>query len=109
MAGCRVEPLGVGAIIADRSGRAAGLRDPRIHPRFGHPPQSRVQRGFLRLCRPFRAAGETKRLLTGSADRALADLLQVQVGGFARCAATLDLAEGVRAIRERRKPSLADR
>jgi hypothetical protein len=56
-----------------------------------------------------RSVPGAKRRLTSSADRALADLLRVRVGGFVRCGATLDLGEGVRAIRERRTPSLADR
>lgn len=54
---------------------------------------------------PRHAYGEMKRLLAGSPDRTLADQLHAEAGGFARCAATLDFDEGVRAFLEKRKPS----
>ena len=51
-----------------------------------------------------RAFGETKQLVNGAFDRALAESLAAEVEAFARCAATADLAEGVTAFVEKRKP-----
>jgi 2-(1,2-epoxy-1,2-dihydrophenyl)acetyl-CoA isomerase len=51
-----------------------------------------------------RAFGETKQLVNATFDRSLAEQLAAEVEAFARCAATADLAEGVTAFVEKRKP-----
>ena len=51
-----------------------------------------------------RAFGETKQLVNGAFDRTLAEQLAAEVDAFARCAVTADLAEGVTAFVEKRKP-----
>jgi 2-(1,2-epoxy-1,2-dihydrophenyl)acetyl-CoA isomerase len=51
-----------------------------------------------------RAFGETKQLVNGTFDRTLTEQLAAEVEAFARCAATADLAEGVTAFVEKRKP-----
>lgn len=58
---------------------------------------------------PRHAYGEMKRLLAGSPDRTLADQLQAEAGSFARCAATMDFDEGIRAFLEKRKPTFSGR
>ena len=50
------------------------------------------------------AFGETKRLVNQSYDQALAAQLSAEIEAFARCAGTRDLAEGVTAFVEKRKP-----
>lgn len=51
------------------------------------------------------AFGETKRLLYQDTEQALAAHLDAEIEAFARCAATRDFAEGVRAFVEKRKPN----
>jgi len=51
-----------------------------------------------------RAFGETKQLVNETFERTLAEQLAAEVEAFARCAATADLAEGVTAFVEKRKP-----
>jgi 2-(1,2-epoxy-1,2-dihydrophenyl)acetyl-CoA isomerase len=51
-----------------------------------------------------RAFGETKQLVNGSFERTLAEQLAAEVEAFARCAVTADLAEGVTAFVDKRKP-----
>jgi 2-(1,2-epoxy-1,2-dihydrophenyl)acetyl-CoA isomerase len=51
-----------------------------------------------------RAFGETKHLVNGTFDRSLAEQLAAEVEAFARCAVTADLAEGVTAFVEKRRP-----
>ena len=51
-----------------------------------------------------RAFGETKQLVNGTFDRTLAEQLAAEVEAFARCAVTADLAEGVTAFVDKRRP-----
>jgi 2-(1,2-epoxy-1,2-dihydrophenyl)acetyl-CoA isomerase len=53
---------------------------------------------------PRHAYGEIKRLLAAAPERDLAAQLQAEAEAFARCGATQDFAEGVRAFLEKRKP-----
>jgi len=50
------------------------------------------------------AFGETKRLVNGAFGQTLEESLAAEVEAFARCAATVDFAEGVTAFVEKRKP-----
>jgi 2-(1,2-epoxy-1,2-dihydrophenyl)acetyl-CoA isomerase len=53
---------------------------------------------------PTRAYAETKRLINQSLERSLESQMEDELQAFARCAVTSDLAEGVRAFMEKRKP-----
>jgi 2-(1,2-epoxy-1,2-dihydrophenyl)acetyl-CoA isomerase len=53
---------------------------------------------------PTVAYGEGKALVNRTFDRSLAAQLDAEAQGFARCARTRDLAEGVTAFVEKRKP-----
>jgi 2-(1,2-epoxy-1,2-dihydrophenyl)acetyl-CoA isomerase len=53
---------------------------------------------------PTVAYGETKALLNRTFERTLTAQLGAEAQAFARCAATQDLAEGVTAFVEKRKP-----
>lgn len=52
-----------------------------------------------------RAFAETKQLVNQSYDRTLPAQLDAEVQAFARCAETLDFAEGVSAFMQKRKPN----
>ena len=54
---------------------------------------------------PTRAYAETKTLVNRTFERPLAAQLDAEVQAFARCARTQDLAEGVTAFVEKRKPN----
>ena len=54
---------------------------------------------------PTLAYAETKKLVNCTFDRPLAAQLDAEAQAFARCAATADLAEGVTAFVEKRKPT----
>jgi 2-(1,2-epoxy-1,2-dihydrophenyl)acetyl-CoA isomerase len=54
---------------------------------------------------PRHAYGEIKRLLASSGESSLADQLAAEAEAFARCSATQDFAEGIRAFLEKRKPA----
>jgi 2-(1,2-epoxy-1,2-dihydrophenyl)acetyl-CoA isomerase len=53
---------------------------------------------------PTVAYGEAKRLMNQSFERSVETQMEEELGGFARCAKTHDLAEGVAAFVEKRKP-----
>ncbi len=53
---------------------------------------------------PTFAYGETKALVNRTFERSLSSQLEAEAHAFARCAATQDLAEGVTAFVEKRKP-----
>jgi len=53
---------------------------------------------------PTHAYGEAKRLLNQSLERSLETQMEEELQAFARCALTSDLAEGVAAFVEKRKP-----
>ncbi|MCE9639166.1 MAG: enoyl-CoA hydratase, partial [Betaproteobacteria bacterium] len=53
---------------------------------------------------PTVAYGETKALVNRTFERPLTAQLEAEAHAFARCAATQDLAEGVTAFVEKRKP-----
>jgi 2-(1,2-epoxy-1,2-dihydrophenyl)acetyl-CoA isomerase len=54
---------------------------------------------------PTLAFGETKALVNQSFDNTLERQLEAEAQAFARCARTADLAEGVTAFVEKRKPN----
>lgn len=58
---------------------------------------------------PRHAYGEIKRLVQASFDTRLESQLESEAEAFARCSATLDFAEGVRAFLEKRKPGFGGR
>lgn len=58
---------------------------------------------------PRHAYGEIKRLVQASFDTRLESQLQSEAEAFARCSATQDFAEGVRAFLEKRKPEFEGR
>lgn len=58
---------------------------------------------------PRHAYGEIKRLLQASGTAPLAQQLQAEAEAFARCSATADFAEGVRAFVEKRRPKFSGR
>jgi 2-(1,2-epoxy-1,2-dihydrophenyl)acetyl-CoA isomerase len=58
---------------------------------------------------PRQAYGEIKRLLQASFDTRLESQLESEAEAFARCSATPDFAEGVRAFLEKRKPEFGGR
>jgi 2-(1,2-epoxy-1,2-dihydrophenyl)acetyl-CoA isomerase len=53
---------------------------------------------------PTVAFGEAKRLMNQSLDRSIETQMEEELAAFARCARTHDLAEGVAAFVEKRKP-----
>ncbi len=53
---------------------------------------------------PRMAIANAKRLARASLDRSLSEQLQAEAASFARCAATGDFAEGIRAFLEKRRP-----
>jgi 2-(1,2-epoxy-1,2-dihydrophenyl)acetyl-CoA isomerase len=53
---------------------------------------------------PAQALGNVKRLLRESSGRTLSEQLRAEADSFARCAATDDFAEGIRAFLEKRPP-----
>lgn len=53
---------------------------------------------------PTQAFGEAKQLMNQSLDRTIETQMEQELAAFARCAATHDLAEGVAAFVEKRKP-----
>jgi 2-(1,2-epoxy-1,2-dihydrophenyl)acetyl-CoA isomerase len=58
-----------------------------------------------RLARgPTHAYGEAKRLMNASLGRSMETQMEEELFAFARCARTRDLAEGVTAFVEKRKP-----
>jgi 2-(1,2-epoxy-1,2-dihydrophenyl)acetyl-CoA isomerase len=64
-----------------------------------------TQRIAARLAQgPSRAYAEAKRLLNQSLERSLETQMEEELQAFARCAVTGDLAEGVTAFVEKRKP-----
>jgi 2-(1,2-epoxy-1,2-dihydrophenyl)acetyl-CoA isomerase len=66
---------------------------------------AQTQRTAVRLAQgPTRAYAESKRLLNQSLERSLETQLEEELQAFARCAVTEDLAEGVAAFVEKRKP-----
>ncbi len=54
---------------------------------------------------PTVAYGEAKRLMNQSLDRSIETQMEEELAAFARCARTHDLAEGVAAFVEKRKPA----
>ena len=58
---------------------------------------------------PTFAYGETKALVNRTFERALTAQLAAEAQAFARCARTRDLAEGVTAFGEKRKPDFKGR
>jgi len=67
---------------------------------------AQTQRIASRLAQgPTRAYAEAKRLLNRSLQSAIETQMEEELQAFARCAATSDLAEGVTAFVEKRKPS----
>lgn len=72
-------------------------------------PPAELDAETLRLARrladgPRHAYGEVKRLLEGASCSTLAQQLKAEADAFARCSATQDFAEGIRAFVEKRKP-----
>jgi len=66
---------------------------------------AQTQRTAVRLAQgPTRAYAESKRLLNQSLERSLETQMEQELQAFARCAVTEDLAEGVTAFVEKRKP-----
>jgi len=66
---------------------------------------AQTQRTAVRLAQgPTRAYAESKRLLNQSLERSLETQMEEELQAFARCAVTEDLAEGVTAFVEKRKP-----
>ena len=66
---------------------------------------AQTQRTAVRLAQgPTRAYAESKRLLNQSLERSLETQMEEELQAFARCAVTEDLAEGVTAFFEKRKP-----
>ena len=64
-----------------------------------------TQRIAVKLAQgPTHAYGEAKRLLNQSLERSLETQMEEELQAFARCALTSDLAEGVAAFVEKRKP-----
>ncbi len=67
--------------------------------------RAHTQRIAARLAQgPSRAYAEAKRLLNQSLERSLETQMEEELQAFARCAVTGDLAEGVAAFVEKRKP-----
>jgi 2-(1,2-epoxy-1,2-dihydrophenyl)acetyl-CoA isomerase len=58
---------------------------------------------------PTVAFARTKALLNGTFERSMKEQLELEVEGFATCAATHDFAEGVTAFVEKRKPRFEGR
>lgn len=58
---------------------------------------------------PTRAYAEAKRLLNQSLDRSLETQMEEELQAFARCALTADLAEGLAAFMDKRKPKFSGR
>jgi len=66
---------------------------------------AQTQRTAVRLAQgPTRAYAESKRLPNQSLERSLETQMEEELQAFARCAVTEDLAEGVTAFVEKRKP-----
>ncbi len=66
---------------------------------------AQTQRTAVRLAQgPTRAYAESKRLLNQSLERSLETQMDEELQAFARCAVSEDLAEGVTAFVEKRKP-----
>jgi 2-(1,2-epoxy-1,2-dihydrophenyl)acetyl-CoA isomerase len=66
---------------------------------------AQTQRIAVKLAQgPTHAYGEAKRLLNQSLERSLETQMEEELQAFARCALTSDLAEGVAAFVEKRKP-----
>jgi 2-(1,2-epoxy-1,2-dihydrophenyl)acetyl-CoA isomerase len=58
---------------------------------------------------PTRAYAEAKRLLNQSLERSLETQMEEELQAFARCALTADLAEGLAAFMEKRRPKFSGR
>jgi 2-(1,2-epoxy-1,2-dihydrophenyl)acetyl-CoA isomerase len=56
---------------------------------------------------PTKAHGEAKRLMNHSLERSIETQMEEELAAFARCAQTRDLAEGVAAFVEKRKPAFS--
>jgi 2-(1,2-epoxy-1,2-dihydrophenyl)acetyl-CoA isomerase len=54
---------------------------------------------------PTRAYGEAKRLMNQSFERGIEAQMEEELAAFARCARTADLAEGLAAFSEKRRPA----
>jgi 2-(1,2-epoxy-1,2-dihydrophenyl)acetyl-CoA isomerase len=67
------------------------------------PETQRIARELARG--PTVAYGEAKRLMNQSLDRSIDTQMEEELAAFARCARTHDLAEGVAAFVEKRKPA----
>ena len=66
---------------------------------------AQTQRIAVKLAQgPTHAYGEAKRLINQSLERSLETQMEEELQAFARCALTSDLAEGVAAFVEKRKP-----
>jgi 2-(1,2-epoxy-1,2-dihydrophenyl)acetyl-CoA isomerase len=75
-------------------------------------PADQIAQETARIARrladgPTKAHGEAKRLMNHSLERSIETQMEEELAAFARCAQTRDLAEGVAAFVEKRKPAFS--
>ena len=75
-------------------------------------PAGQIAQETARIARrladgPTKAHGEAKRLMNHSLERSMETQMEEELAAFARCAQTRDLAEGVAAFVEKRKPAFS--